>query len=109
MKTAYGNEAYAKKAAAFQQQALQVNPPAIPFKKKTKSKEESAKDDLDETKRKTIKIRIDPEDEESDQLDIKVAVFEEDDAVDLTEDIPRRSHSRRPHYSDEPEEQDGDW
>jgi hypothetical protein len=62
MKTAYANKLFAKKAAAFQQQALQINPPAIPFKRKSRSKEEVAKDNLNGSKKKTIKIQIDPED-----------------------------------------------
>jgi hypothetical protein len=67
-----------KEVAVSMQQALQTNPPAIPFKKKKKTKS-ADKDDKDESKSKTIKICINPDDGNSDQIEIKVKIFEDSD------------------------------
>ena len=40
MKTAFGNPEYVKRIARMQVQAMQVNPPAIPFQRDRKKQEE---------------------------------------------------------------------
>jgi hypothetical protein len=66
-----------RKVAVLQQQALHINPPAIPFRRKHKKSDE---DDGPETKK--IKIKIDPEDEDSDELEVKAFLFEDGPAED---------------------------
>ena len=80
MKTAFSDVEYAKKVAALQQQALNVNPPAIPFKRKKSKRDDDDDDSKDRVK--TVKIRLDPEDEDSDQLEVKIKVFEDGDSED---------------------------
>ena len=75
MKTNYSNPDYVKRGvAAMQVQAMQVNPPAIPFRREKK------KDEDVETKK--LKIRTDPEAEDSDELEIRATVFDEGNAED---------------------------
>ena len=57
MKTNYSNPEYVKRVAAMQMQAIQVNPPAIPFRREKK------KDDEDDIETKKLKIRTDPDNE----------------------------------------------
>jgi hypothetical protein len=105
MKTAYSDVKYAKKVASLQAQALHVNPPAIPFRKK-KPKKDSEEDKEDEKARtKSIKIKIDTEDAESETLEVKVTIFEEGDAEEwikwrmqldeLIRDVPLTSFLQR--------------
>ena len=75
MKTAYGNPEYVKKVAKMQIQALQVNPPAVPFRRDAKKTD---KDSERETKK--LKIKTDPEDKDSDEIEVKAFVFDEGDA-----------------------------
>ena len=75
MKTTFGNAEYIKKVARMQIQAMQVNPPAIPFRRdRTKS------DSADENETKKFKIKTDPTDEESDEIEVRAAVFDEGEA-----------------------------
>ena len=75
MKTAYSDVDYAKKVAALQAQALHINPPAIPFRKASSTGAEKKQEHT-----KMMKVKIDPTDEESDSLDVKVTIFEVGDA-----------------------------
>ncbi len=77
MKNHFSNPDYVKKVAQMQVQAMQVNPPAIPFRR-VKKKE----DDEDEVETKKLKIRTDPTDEDSDEIEIKATVFDEGEAED---------------------------
>ena len=72
MKTAFGDPEYVKRVARMQVQAMQVNPPAIPFRRDRKKQEEQ------ETKK--IKIKTDPSDEDSDEIEVYAKVFDEGDA-----------------------------
>ena len=72
MKTAFGNPEYVKCVARMQVQAMQVNPPAIPFGCDRKKQKEQ------ETKK--IKIKTDPLDEDSNKIDVYATVFDEGDA-----------------------------
>ncbi|KAG9288965.1 hypothetical protein G9A89_021688 [Geosiphon pyriformis] len=54
MKNHFSNPDYVKKVAQMQVQAMQVNPPAIPFRR-IKKKE----DDKDEVETKKLKIKTD--------------------------------------------------
>ena len=74
MKTSHSNPEYIKKVAQMQIQAMQVNPPAIPFRREKK------KDEEEEVEFKKLKIKTDPTDEDSDELEIKATVFDEGDA-----------------------------
>ena len=74
MKTSHSNPEYIKKVAQMQIQAMQVNPPAIPFRRAKK------KDEEEEVEFKKLKIKTDPTDEDSDELEIKATVFDEGDA-----------------------------
>ena len=51
---------------------MQVNPPAIPFRRNRKKQEEQ------ETKK--IKIKMDPSDKDSDEIEVYAMVFDEGDA-----------------------------
>ncbi len=77
MKTHFSDPDYVKKVAQMQIQAMQVNPPAIPFRR-VKKKEE----DEDEVETKKLKIRTDPTDEDSDEIEIRATVFDEGEAED---------------------------
>ena len=66
--------------AALQQQALNMNLLVIPLKCK-KSKRDDDGEDLKDCV-KTVKIRLNPEDEDSDQLEVKIKVFEDGDSKD---------------------------
>ena len=57
-------------------QAMQVNPPAIPFHREKTSDE----DERYETKK--IRIKVDHTDEDSDELEVRVTVFDEGEAED---------------------------
>ena len=50
-----------------------MNPPAIRFRRVTKK--ETSKDDDDESSRKKLSIRLDPTDEDSDELQIYATIF----------------------------------
>jgi hypothetical protein len=76
MKTTYSNPDYVKRVAAMQVQAMQVNPPAIPFR------HEKKKEDDDEVDTKKLKIKTDPDDEDSDEREIRATVFVEGNAED---------------------------
>ena len=76
MKTNYSNPDYVKRVAAMQVQAMQVNPPAIPFRREKKKEED------EDVETKKLKIRTDPEDEDSDELEIRATVFDEGNAED---------------------------
>ena len=75
MKTAFGDPAYVKRVATMQIQALQVNPPAIPFRREKKKPDE-------ETDRETkkLKVKTNPIDEDSDEIEVRATVFDEGDA-----------------------------
>ena len=75
MKTAFGDPAYVKKVAAMQIQAMQVNPPAIPFRREKKKS-----DELDDRETKKLRIKTDPTDEDSDEIEVRAVVFDEGDA-----------------------------
>lgn len=75
MKTSHSNPEYIKRVAAMQIQAMQVNPPSIPFRR-----EKRKEDDEGETKK--LKIKTDPTDEDSDEIEIRATVFDEGNAED---------------------------
>ena len=75
MKTAFGDPAYIKRVAQMQIQAMQVNPPAIPFRREKKKT-----DDLDAHETKKLKVKTDPTDEDSDEIEVRATVFDEGDA-----------------------------
>jgi hypothetical protein len=78
MKTSFSQSAldYIKKVAVLQARALHVNPPAIPFRREKKTDEE----DWDSKK---IKIRLDPEDEDSsNRIETPCFIFETGEAED---------------------------
>ena len=75
MKTNYGNTEYIKKVARMQIQAMQVNPPAILFRR-----DRSKADVNGENETKKLKIKTDPTDEESDELEVRATVFDQGDA-----------------------------
>ncbi len=75
MKTSHSNPEYIKRVAAMQMQAMQVNPPAIPFRR-----EKRKEDDEGETKK--LKIKTDPTDEDSDEIEIRATVLDEGNAED---------------------------
>ena len=75
MKTAFGDPAYVRKVAQMQIHAMQVNPPAIAFRRDKKKAEEG-----DDKETKKLKIKTDPTDEDSDELEIRATVFDEGDA-----------------------------
>ena len=77
MKTTYNQDSYIRKVAQMQVQAMQVNPPAIPFRRE--KKKEDSEDDI-ETKK--LKIKTDPTDEDSDEIEIRAVVFDKGDAED---------------------------
>ena len=58
----------------MQIQAMQVNPPAIPFRREKRETSE------EEVETKKLKIKTDPTDEDSDELEIRATVFDEGDA-----------------------------
>jgi hypothetical protein len=60
----------------MQVQAMQVNPPAIPFRREKTSDE----DERYETKK--IRIKVDHTDEDSDELEVRATVFDEGEAED---------------------------
>ena len=60
----------------MQIQAMQVNPPAIPFRRSKK------KDDEDDVETKKLKIKTDPTDDDSDEIEIRATVFDEGNAED---------------------------
>ena len=75
MKTAFGDPAYVKRVAQMQIQAMQVNPPAIPFRRDRKKP-----DDLDDRETKKLKVKTDPTSEDSDEIEVRATVFDEGDA-----------------------------
>jgi hypothetical protein len=77
MKTHFSNPDYVKKVLQMQIQAMQVDPPVIPFHC-IKKKEE----DEDKVDTKKLKIRTDPMDEDSDEIEIRATVFDEGEAED---------------------------
>ena len=74
MKTNFRNAEYIKKVARMQIQAMQVNPPAIPFRRERRETSD------EEVETKKLKIKTDPSDEDSDELEISATVFDEGDA-----------------------------
>ena len=74
MKTNFGNAEYIKKVARMQIQAMQVNPPAIPFRRERRETSD------EEVETKKLKIKTDPSDEDSDELEIRATVFDEGNA-----------------------------
>ena len=54
MKTNFGNAEYIKKVARMQIQAMQVNPPAIPFRRERRETSD------EEVETKKLKIKTDP-------------------------------------------------
>ena len=77
MKSHFSNPDYIKKVAQMQIQAMQVNPPAIPFRRNKKKEDEE-----DKVETKKLKIKTDPTDEDSDEIEIRATVFDEGDAED---------------------------
>jgi transposase InsO family protein len=75
MKTAFGDPAYVKRVAQMQIQAMQVNPPAIPFRRDKKRPDEP-----DDRETKKLRVKTDPEDEDSDEIEVRATVFDEGDA-----------------------------
>ena len=84
MKTHYSNPKYAARMLQLHEQQMKLNPPAIPFarqsqaKKKKKKEEEDGGDDEsveDDSKTKTLKLRLDPSEENSHTHDYKIKVF----------------------------------
>ena len=75
MKTAFGDPDYVRRVAKMQVQAMQVNPPAIPFRRDRKKL-----DGEDEQETKKIKVKTDPTDEDSDEIEVRATVFDEGDA-----------------------------
>ena len=74
MKTTYGNADYIKRVAKMQIQAMQVNPPAIPFRR------DRSKTDPADNETKKLRIKTDPTDDESDEIEVRASVFDEGDA-----------------------------
>jgi hypothetical protein len=81
MKTLFSDVEYAKIVDVLMQHDIQTNLPCILFKKK-KKKIDKDDDDDEKMKTKAIKIRIDPNDAESDQMEVKMEIFEDGDAKD---------------------------
>jgi len=75
MKTAFGDPEYIKRVAKLQIQAMQTSPPVIEFRREKRSNEDETK-----TNTKKLKIKTDPTDEASDELEIKATIFDEGDA-----------------------------
>ena len=75
MKTSFSDTAYIRKVAAMQVQAMQVNPPAIPFRREKKKS-----DEVDDRETKKLRIKTDPTDEDSDEIEVRATVFDEGDA-----------------------------
>ena len=76
MKTHFNDPEYAKKIALLHQQSLNVFPPAIPFGRKKKDKEEDKKDQ----QYQKIDVPLTPEGDNVDTTEWKVPLFEEGDA-----------------------------
>ncbi len=76
MRTAFSDPDYIRRVARMQVQAMQVNPPAIPFRRERTTEDEAKY----ETKK--IKIKVDVTDEDSDELEVCATVFDEGDAED---------------------------
>ena len=76
MKTSFSAPDYIQRVARMQVQAMQVNPPAIPFRREKTSDE----DERYETKK--IRIKVDHTDEDSDELEVRATVFDEGEAED---------------------------
>jgi hypothetical protein len=74
MKTSYSDVKYMKKLAVFQAQAMAANPPAIFFNRGKKEPTEKKKDD--ELTKKRFKIRLEPDNEDSDELQVFATIFE---------------------------------
>ena len=74
MKTNYGNSDYIKRVARMQIQAMQVNPPMIPFQ------HDRLKAEPGDSETKKLKIRTDPTDEESNELEVPATFFDAGDA-----------------------------
>jgi len=80
MKTHFSNQRYAKRYAEMAAKEEATRPP-VPFVKKgTESKSGSKSRDDDSTespKTRSVEIRVDPEDPESDTVTTKLTVFED--------------------------------
>jgi hypothetical protein len=72
MKTSHSNPEYIKRVAAMQMQAMQVNPPAIPFRRRRKKDEDDEVRDEEAQDQDRI-----PPDEDSDEIEIRATVFDE--------------------------------
>ena len=105
MKTHHNDIEYLKKVASLQQQALHVNPPAIRFRRTVPSPGADLK-----LETKKIKIKIDPDNEDSEELEVRAFMFEDGDAEqwikwriqldELIRDIPQsKARSRLPRPS----------
>ena len=79
MKTVYLNPDYVRRVASLQAQSLQVNPPPIEFRRKKKA------NDDDDREFKKIDVRIDPTDEDSDELQVKAFLFSDGTPEEWTE------------------------
>ena len=74
MKTAFGDPAYVKRVAQMQIQVMQVNPPAIPFRRKKEKLDEP-----DDRETKKLKVKTDPDNENLDEINVRAIVFDQGD------------------------------
>lgn len=71
MKTDFSDIEYMKKVAVFQAQAMAANPPAIKFRRKKEEK----KDD-DDVPKKKLTIKLEPDNEDSEEMQVYATLFE---------------------------------